>query len=104
MKRLSLTTLGELPPPIARPAYDPRRIPVGTVHLGIGAFHRAQTAIYTDDALAQAPGPWGICGVSLRSADMRDRLLPQDALDTSVETSPPGLRHRGIRGERAALF
>ena len=84
MKRLSLITLGDLSPAIAKPAYDPRRIPVGMVHLGIGAFHRAQTAIYTDDALAQAPGPWGICGVSLRSADVHDRLAPQDGLYTSV--------------------
>ena len=70
MTRLSLATLGNLPPSIATPAYDPRLIAIGIVHLGIGAFHRAQTAIYTDDALAQAQGPWGICGVSLRSADV----------------------------------
>ncbi len=104
MKRLSLITLGDVPPSIARPAYDPRRIPVGMVHLGIGAFHRAQTAIYTDDALAQAPGPWGICGVSLRSADVRDRLVPQDGLYTSVEKSPQGLRRRVIGSVREVLF
>ena len=104
MKRLSQATLGDLPPAIAKPAYDPRRIPVGIVHLGIGAFHRAQTAIYTDDALAQAPGPWGICGVSLRSADVRDRLAPQDGLYTSVEKSPRGLRRRVIGSVREVLF
>jgi fructuronate reductase len=104
MKRLSLTALDDLPPAIARPAYDPRRIAVGIVHLGIGAFHRAQTAVYTDDALAQDPGNWGICGVSLRSADVRDRLAPQDGLYTSVEKSPKGLRRRVIGSVREVLF
>jgi fructuronate reductase len=104
MKRLSQATLGDLPPAIAKPAYDPRRISVGIVHLGIGAFHRAQTAVYSDDALAQAPGPWGICGVSLRSADVRDRLAPQDGLYTSVEKSPQGLRRRVIGSVREVLF
>ena len=37
--RLDSTTLASLPAPIARPAYDPRTLPVGIVHLGIGAFH-----------------------------------------------------------------
>ena len=104
MTRLSLATLGNLPPPIATPAYDPRLIAIGIVHLGIGAFHRAQTAIYTDDALAQAQGPWGIFGVSLRSADVRDRLAPQDGLYTSVEQSPKGLRRRIIGSVREVLF
>ena len=104
MKRLSQATLGDLPPAIAKPAYDPRRIPVGIVHLGIGAFHRAQTAIYTDDALAQTAGPWGICGVSLRSADVSDRLAPQDGLYTSVEKSPQGFRRRVIGSVREVLF
>ena len=61
---------------------------IGIVHLGIGAFHRAHQAVYTDDALARAGGRWGICGVSLRSADVRDRLAPQDGLYTSIEKSP----------------
>jgi fructuronate reductase len=104
MKRLSQATLGDLPPAIAKPAYDPRQISVGIVHLGIGAFHRAQTAVYSDDALAQAPGPWGICGVSLRSAEVRDRLVPQDGLYTSVEKSPQGFRRRVIGSVREVLF
>ena len=87
MSRLSLGTLSTLPATVDRPAYDPRTIGVGIVHLGIGAFHRAQTAVYSDDALAQETGAWGICGVSLRSADVRDRLSPQDGLYTAVEVA-----------------
>ena len=60
MKRLSLAALGDLPAAIQKPAYDPRSIGVGIVHLGIGAFHRAQTAVFTDDALALEPGAWEI--------------------------------------------
>ena len=61
----------------SRPALRP-----GIVHLGVGAFHRAHQAVYTDLALEQAWGPWGICGVSLRRPDVRDRLMPQDGLYT----------------------
>jgi hypothetical protein len=50
MRTLSLATLAELPAAVATPAYDPRSIGVGIVHLGIGAFHRAQTAVFSDDA------------------------------------------------------
>ena len=104
MSRLSLGTLTTLPAIVARPAYDPSSIDVGIVHLGIGAFHRAQTAVYSDDALALEPGPWGICGVSLRSADVRDRLSPQNGLYTTVEKSPGGARRRVIGSVREVLF
>lgn len=104
MKRLSLATLGELSTAVARPAYDARSIGIGIVHLGIGAFHRAQTAVYTDDALAREIGDWGICGVSLRSPDARDRLAPQDGLYTSVEKSPLGVQRRIIGSVREVLF
>jgi len=104
MSRLSLAKLDTLPAAVARPAYDPRRIDIGIVHLGIGAFHRAQTAVYSDDALALEDGAWGICGVSLRSADVRDRLVPQDGLYTAVEKSPAGVRRRVIGSVREVLF
>ena len=104
MKRLSRTTLAALPSSIARPAYDPERVGVGIVHLGIGAFHRAQTAVYSDDALALEQGDWGICGVSLRSPDVRDRLGPQDGLYTAIEKSPAGIRRRVVGSVREVRF
>lgn len=104
MTRLSLDGLSALPAGIDRPSYDVRSIGVGIVHLGIGAFHRAQTAVYSDDALALHQGHWGICGVSLRSADVRDRLSPQDGLYTAVEKSPGGVRRRIIGSVREVLF
>jgi fructuronate reductase len=104
MARLSALTLASVAPGIARPAYRHDAIGIGIVHLGIGAFHRAQQAVYTDDALAQESGNWGICGVSLRSPDVRDRLVPQDGLYTSVEKSPQGTRRRVIGSVREVLF
>lgn len=90
--------------PIVVPAYERERAGIGIVHLGIGAFHRAHQAVYTDDALAQGTGDWSICGVSLRAADVRDSLSPQDGLYTAVEKSPAGVRRRVIGSVREVLF
>ena len=35
-------------------------------------------------------GNWGICGVSLRNATVRDQLAPQDHAYTSVTLAPDG--------------
>ena len=80
MTRLSNGTLGSLPAMIHKPAYDRSRVRTGIVHLGIGAFHRAHQAVYTDDVLASGDLGWGILGASLRSPDTRDALHPQDGL------------------------
>ena len=104
MRRLGFSALSELPAAVARPAYEPRSIGIGIVHLGIGAFHRAQTAVYSDDALAIQRGDWGICGVSLRSPGVRDRLAPQEGLYTSVAKSPSAVRRRVIGSVREVLF
>jgi len=79
--RLSSQTLRQLPGTIEKPGYDRTSVTVGIVHLGIGAFHRAHQAVFTDDVLARDLS-WGICGVSLRSAETRDALAPQDGLYT----------------------
>ena len=104
LPRLSAATLDRTPPSIARPAYAIDALRSGIVHLGIGAFHRAHQAIYTDDALASAGGGWGICGVSLRSPDVRDRLMPQNGLYTAIEKSPAGVQRRIVGAVRDVLF
>ena len=81
--RLSDATLDRLPAPVARPAYDRSALATGIVHLGIGAFHRAHMAAYTDAVLADGDRRWGILGASLRSPDTRDALAPQDGLYAS---------------------
>jgi len=78
-KRLSEATLADLPAGVQRPDYDRRTVRTGIVHLGIGAFHRAHQAVYTDDVLARDPN-WGIVAASLRSPDTYDALDPQNGL------------------------
>ncbi len=62
--------------------YDRDSVELGIVHFGPGAFHRAHQAVYTDDLLASGSKEWGICEVSINSATVRDKLLPQDNLYT----------------------
>lgn len=94
--RLSAATLDGLAGGIARPAYGRDGGQGGIVHLGIGAFHRAHQAVYTDDAMAAGDAGWGITAVSLRSAAVRDVMQPQDGLYTVVERSAAGPRLRVI--------
>lgn len=82
LTRLSDATLGQLGPNIRRPDYDRAGVTAGMVHLGVGAFHRAHQAVFADDALAAGDRGWGITAASLRSADTRDALAPQDGLYT----------------------
>ena len=84
-RRLSAATLGGLGGQVALPAYRLDRPRGGIVHLGIGAFHRAHQAVYTDDAVAAGDDGWGIAAVSLRSPAVRDAMAPQDNLFTVVE-------------------
>lgn len=67
---------------ISVPQYDRENTEIGIVHLGPGAFHRAHQAFYTENAMNLSGGNWGICGVSLRSANARDVLAEQDNLYT----------------------
>ena len=54
---------------------------VGLVHLGLGAFHRAHQAVFTEDAAAATgENRWGILGVTQRSARVVEQLAPQDGL------------------------
>lgn len=80
--RLSPDVLAKLPARLRRPAYDRNRVTTGIVHLGIGAFHRAHQAAYTEHVLASGDLRWGIVGASLRSPDTRDALNPQRGLYT----------------------
>jgi fructuronate reductase len=81
-ERLSERTLGGLPKTIQTPGYDRSAVTPGIVHLGIGAFHRAHQAVFTDDCLADGETDWGIIAASLRSPETRDALEPQDNLYT----------------------
>jgi fructuronate reductase len=86
--RLSMANSSRIPT-AARPLVDPRELTVGIVHLGLGAFHRAHQAVYTERAMsASGTTHWGICAVAQRSRTVLDELEPQDGLYTVVERGP----------------
>jgi fructuronate reductase len=98
--RLCDARLASLPARVSRPAYDRAAQRTGIVHFGIGAFHRAHQAVYTDDAMAGGDRDWAIAGVSLRSPDVRDQLQPQDGLYTLSQRDASGERLRVIGAVR----
>jgi fructuronate reductase len=96
LPRLSASTLHHAAKSVRLLGYDRAALRGGIVHLGLGAFARAHLAEYTDDALARAPGDWGITCVSLQRPDLRDRLAPQDGLYTALQRDGAGTQARII--------
>ena len=92
-----------LPKNVARPDYDRSVQKAGIVHFGIGAFHRAHQAVYTDDAMNAGDRDWGIIGVSLRSAGVAEQMNPQDGLYTVTERSAAGENIRLIGAVQKVL-
>nr|WP_256939384.1 mannitol dehydrogenase family protein [Arthrobacter sp. BF1] len=68
--------------------------PVRIVHLGLGAFHRAHQAWYTQHA-SDAP-EWGIAAFTGRRPDAATALSAQDGLFTLIE--------RGAEGDKFELI
>lgn len=70
------------------PRYHRSTLTPGIVHIGVGNFHRAHQAVYLDDVASQGVSTqWGIVGVSLRRARIRDLLARQDGLYTVTQRS-----------------
>ncbi|MCL3861608.1 mannitol dehydrogenase family protein [Actinotalea sp. K2] len=65
----------------------------GIVHLGLGSFHRAHQAVYTDAAIAERGGDWGIIGVASRSRQVVDAMREQDLLYTVATIEPSSSRY-----------
>ena len=88
--RLSDATLFVLDRDVTRPAYDRKALHPHTVHIGVGAFHRAHQAVYLDSLLSSgALSGWGECGMGVLANDrsMRDSLRGQDYLYTLLVRS-----------------
>ncbi|MBW9066018.1 hypothetical protein JNB71_22175 [Rhizobium herbae] len=88
MERLSAST--PLPAQIEGPCYDRAALNPGILHIGLRCLHRADQAVYTDRALAESFGDWGIVGVSLRSLDAIRDLRAQhrvEAAGTDIHAS-----------------
>jgi fructuronate reductase len=100
--RLNDDNLADLPGGVQRPPYYRKALKTGIVHLGVGAFHRAHQAVYTDYVLAQDPH-WGIVAASLRSPDTYDALQPQDGLYTLSVRSQEGEALRVVGSIRRVI-
>ncbi len=101
--RPNAATVAGLPAAVARPAYDRAAQKAGIVHFGIGAFHRAHQAWYTDLAMSAGDTNWMITGVSLRSAEVAEQMNPQQGLYTVTERGSEGSVTRLIGAVRNVL-
>src|SRR5438445_11447658 len=79
------------------PRYDRSALIPRILHLGVGGFHRAHMALYTDE-LANGGADWGIRGVGILGGDRRmaDVLRAQDCLYTLVERDSDDSRPRVV--------
>jgi fructuronate reductase len=102
--RLSPETLSRLPASVDRFSYDRNAQSTGIVHFGIGAFHRAHQAWYTDLAMDGGDRDWGILGVSLRSPNVGRQLNPQSGIYTVSERGMAGDRVRVVGAVQGVLM
>lgn len=103
-ERLNFDRMTKLPSSVSLPPFDPRDLPIGIVHFGVGAFHRAHQALYTQEAIGLQPGPWGISGVVPRLPDVRPALVPQDGLYAVIERRQGTLTAKVVGSVREVLF
>jgi fructuronate reductase len=96
LSRLDSAALADLAQKLHLPQYTAAEHVSGIVHIGIGAFHKAHQAVYTDDVLNKFGGDWRITAVSLRNPTARDQLAAQDCLYTLVEKSAQTSEYRLI--------
>ncbi len=90
--KLGNDTLARLAPEVSIPGYDRRNVRPSIIHFGVGGFHRAHQAVYTDDVLAAGDLGWGIRGAGITAGDlkMNGALSPQDYLYTVVARDTAG--------------
>jgi mannitol 2-dehydrogenase len=93
LRAANLDAIGALGLPV--PRYEREALTPRMLHVGVGGFHRAHMALYTDEVAALG-GDWSIRGVGLLAADRRiaDVLRAQDHLYTLVERDSEGSRPR----------
>ncbi len=86
--KLNRRNLDNLTHQVAKPTYLASDTRQGIAHIGVGGFHRAHQAYYTDTLMNQGRDlDWSICGIGLRAEDrkVRDDLASQDYLYTLFE-------------------
>jgi fructuronate reductase len=96
-ERLNALTVNRAARSVRRPNYDFNQLRPGIVHLGVGAFHRAHQAVFTEDAILAAGGDWGVIGVALRRPNLPEALGLQDCLYTvEILSEAPQYRVVGV--------
>src|SRR5687767_4215339 len=93
---LSRHTVADAAPGTSLPSYDRAALTGGIVHLGLGAFHRAHQALYTEAAIERGDARWGIVGVSLRDPRMTQLLQEQHHLYSVTERHGDEARTRVV--------
>lgn len=88
METLSSSSL--LPANVSQPTYNRKLLKPGIVHIGLGAFHRAHQAVFTQKAIEKTFGPWGIVAVNLRSPEPVKALQQQEGLYSVITRSADG--------------
>ncbi|WP_395603351.1 mannitol dehydrogenase family protein [Pseudomonas sp. B21128] len=86
--KLNTQNLNRLAAEVQLPAYSLSDTRQGIAHIGVGGFHRAHQAYYTDALMNTGEAlDWAICGAGLRTEDRRarDDLKEQDYLFTLFE-------------------
>ena len=72
--KLNRRNLDNLTPKVAKPTYLDSDTQHGIAHFGVGGFHRAHQAFYTDALMDQGRDlDWSICGIGLRPEDRKVR-------------------------------
>lgn len=87
LPRLDRSTVSRLPE-AAQPLVPAGALQPRIVHLGLGAFHRAHQAVYTEQAAAITGTPWGIVGVEPLSVPAVAALREQDLLYSVTDRAP----------------
>ena len=80
----------------SRPLVEPGSAGIGIVHFGLGAFFRAHSAVYTEEAMVASGGEWGIVGVAPRTPDVVARLTEQDLAFSVTSASGAGTHTRVV--------
>lgn len=94
-------SLDRLPQGVDAPPFDRTKVTAGIAHIGVGAFHRAHLAIYTNNTLADpSEHAWGILGINLLDHDkpLADAFKAQQGLYSVSEFDPQGDRKTHVVG------
>lgn len=71
---------------LERSSAELKKAPIRIVHIGLGAFHRAHQAWYTN--LVDTNKEWGIAAFTGRNPEAAEKLNSQDNLYTLIERGP----------------